>query len=272
MIILLTQILYLLSILSNCKAVHRLYGGYKCEDQEYQKIVKIYSETRIVCTGTLLNKWWVLTSGRCILDQKTKITVGVEIDELIDLRFEIKTSFVHPQYEFLAHDIGLLSLKDPIDKPGLVKYAKIPDKNFTDFIEKQCTKALVKGWGETEGQFISNYLLCANVPVINGVSCQDIYKNSSIQKITNPYGVICTGSIEGKTICYGDTGGPLTCNDIQIGISSRGLRCGKGSLPSVYTRVDAHLNFIRSTVRNKSTTLSQFSNLFILLLAIRIFI
>lgn len=59
------------------------------------------------------------------------------------------------------------------------------------------------------------------------------------------FGLFCT---------QGDGGGPLTCynektqSEVQIGITSWGIDCGKIGVPGVYTDVMVHRDWITSTV------------------------
>ncbi|XP_076257081.1 serine protease 1-like isoform X2 [Rhynchophorus ferrugineus] len=46
----------------------------------------------------------------------------------------------------------------------------------------------------------------------------------------------------------GDSGGPLLCGSIQMGVVSWGISCGDGNHPGIYTRVDRHLEFIDSII------------------------
>lgn len=69
---------------------------------------------------------------------------------------------------------------------------------------------------------------------------------------------ICASGQTGQDSCKGDSGGPLTNvttdglsprRAYQIGIVSAGIGpCGNTEIPSVYTRVDQFINWIKDTV------------------------
>lgn len=51
-------------------------------------------------------------------------------------------------------------------------------------------------------------------------------------------------------ILQGDSGGPLVCAGKIEGVCSYGLSCGVRGIPGVYVSIGAHLNWIRSIMRD----------------------
>lgn len=50
---------------------------------------------------------------------------------------------------------------------------------------------------------------------------------------------------DGQTkFCSGDSGGPLTVNDIQIGIVSFNYKNCEGASPDIFTRVSEYTNWL----------------------------
>lgn len=50
--------------------------------------------------------------------------------------------------------------------------------------------------------------------------------------------MFCAGSFYGQVDnCHGDSGGPVTYKDVQVGIVSWGLDCAQVDFPGVYANV-----------------------------------
>lgn len=112
------------------------------------------------------------------------------------------------------------------------------------------------GWGTNPNDPDTNNLYRADVIVHSFQKCYDYWKEFIYLNETNQ---LCASGGEGQNredFCSGDSGGPLVLADsgIQIGVVSFGSDdCGSDhSLhrPGVYTRTDAHLNWINSYIEN----------------------
>eukprot|EP00775_Hariotina_reticulata_P011931 gene11931-12074_t len=97
----------------------------------------------------------------------------------------------------------------------------------------------VMGWGsQREGQPNADTLLEVDLNIQDLLQCNSTYKN----KIRNTQ--ICAGVPQGNAdACQGDSGGPLfqrgviSAEDVQVGIVSYGIGCGRPNVPGVYTDV-----------------------------------
>jgi len=72
--------------------------------------------------------------------------------------------------------------------------------------------------------------------------------------------MICAGYAEGgKDSCHGDSGGPLQCQDSDgqwklIGIGSWSYECALPRKPTVYTRVERYVDWIKQYVTDRMYT------------------
>ena len=85
-----------------------------------------------------------------------------------------------------------------------------------------------------------NYFWICSVIYIFFADCKESYGENSIWDES----MLCAGEA-GKDSCEGDSGGPLTYNDVHIGIVSWGQGCALPGYPGVYAQTDAFLDFIR---------------------------
>ncbi|XP_022827092.1 brachyurin-like [Spodoptera litura] len=101
--------------------------------------------------------------------------------------------------------------------------------------------AIASGFGINPGNggVIPNQPLSyVDLPVISNDECEQDYGSIILP------GIICTGSVVGKNICTGDSGGPLA-GPVVIGVVSfrRGGACDGGS-PAGYARVTHYVDWI----------------------------
>ena len=78
--------------------------------------------------------------------------------------------------------------------------------------------------------------MAVEVPVISRKRCSEIYQCQSISEVGEDF--ICVGTDEcGKSVCYGDSEGPLVIKGQLAGIVSYGISCTRPGVPAVYTNV-----------------------------------
>lgn len=116
-----------------------------------------------------------------------------------------------------------------------------------DDISQFCPEATIVGWGTTSKNnyyIVPTKLMCVELPIIPIPVCRFILRMAPA-KVTLEN--VCAGGYKNKDSCVGDSGGPLLCDNYQLGITSWGPDCAVG-LPSVYTRVDKYIDFINNTI------------------------
>lgn len=225
--------------------INKVYGGVPCGKEEYKSIVSLSDHLGHRCAGTLLDEYLILTAAHCApIAHRAKVLAG--LGGKPHQESTIAEIFKHPTYSatFDYHDIAIFLLNRPILQSKYVDYARIPDGDLTDFLTN-CTEFLAKGWGETEEKRRAVDLMCVKLPRISSSECKKFWG----KQIKFPDHVLCTLSKQGKDTCGGDSGGPLTCQGIQVGITSWGGECGKLDEPGVYSRLDSYLDFLRLMVK-----------------------
>lgn len=192
---------------------------------------------------------------------------------------------VHPKYSsrgLMANDIALIELERPVSEASGAK----PITLGTGADNPPGTPVKLLGWGKTtEGGVSSKQLLELNIGIVDRKVCNssivehraiksiqafraaqkelrfsnDTLKTLLVQAIAAAPPVvndqtICAGEMAGgKDACQGDSGGPLFLSSqgrfVQVGLVSWGEGCARPKLPTVYTRVATHVDWIKQNVK-----------------------
>lgn len=110
------------------------------------------------------------------------------------------------------------------------------------------------------GKEQSPILLQLQVPVVSNKDCRDFYRKNGDDATAIQFGerVLCAGHLAGgKSTCTGDSGGPLMLpiQDngkfpfYQIGLVSYAEGCARKNLPTVYTNIGYHIDWIQKKLK-----------------------
>ncbi|KFB41560.1 AGAP004855-PA-like protein [Anopheles sinensis] len=124
--------------------------------------------------------------------------------------------------------------------------------------ETHVPKYTITGWGTTEKQTVSPDLLQAFISHVSIPECQQkMDENFLSVTLADPW-QMCAKGANRTDACKGDSGGPLGATVavkgdpkfVQFGIVSAGGHfCGMESVPGIYTRVPAYMNWIVANIR-----------------------
>lgn len=146
----------------------RISGGEIAPEHgyPYQTSIRIGADHK--CSGSLLNKEWILTSAHCLAkNDATKFIIVVGSNSLIfgGHAFCARETRLHPNYVKgeLHDDIALLKLCKPAIFDGTVQPVVLPSENLSD--EDNCT-AVLTGWGSSKVITIIDVLTIEQVLIL----------------------------------------------------------------------------------------------------------
>ncbi|WP_328989258.1 trypsin-like serine protease [Kribbella sp. NBC_01245] len=223
----------------------RVVGGTRAAQGEFPWMVRL----SMGCGGSMLTNQLVLTAAHCVgsTGNNSSITATVGVVDLQDTTAIKRTSnYVHRSATYgtsTGGDWALIRLSSPI-----TGVATLPITTTTAYDTGLFT---VAGWGAaTEGGAQQRYLLKAQVPYVDDVTCRDA---SSYYSDLIFAAELCAGKMDtgGVDTCQGDSGGPMFRRDannawIQVGVVSHGEGCARPSAPGVYTQVSTFATAIKS--------------------------
>ncbi|CAI9562716.1 unnamed protein product [Staurois parvus] len=143
------------------------------------------------------------------------------------------------------NDLKLYRLSSAAKLGKAVQLLPLPE-TFDD-LEKG-TVCEAAGWGKTEFNDDSGYLLEVNVTVLNRKQCAKHYISKEYKITEN---MMCTKvGPRGQDTCSGDSGGPLICKGVFSGVTSFGPKqCGQPNEASVFTRLtQEYIDWIYSMI------------------------
>ena len=203
------------------------------------------------CGASAISPTWAVTAYHCVDSWQND-------PSLVQFRFGSSDrtaggTLVNPKRvvvpdgaNLFGKDIALVELASPVPGP----YAKL-----SDVTPANNSRVQMIGWGVTCPQSLPGIWYCGQPPVqmqSATVNLSADWMCSSLpQGISGP-NELCVGSyFEGKSACFGDSGGPALVGDRVVGLTSRTthvfLYGNCHVAPAIYTDVAVHRGWIKST-------------------------
>ncbi|XP_016971339.2 mite allergen Eur m 3 isoform X1 [Drosophila rhopaloa] len=224
------------------------------------------------CGGVIVSQTYILTSAHCAMDKRKIIhgsrvllVVAGNVNRLkyhsgLTVQTPVKKIFVPEKFTvFNTHNIALMMLdkKLPLDNPqvGVINLPTNdpePGINYT-----------VLGWGRIyKGGPLASNILHIDVELLPREICEKKLHTFKEE-------MMCAGNLNNsldENPCAGDTGSPLIHNETVFGVVSYRIGCGSKTLPSVYTNVFVHLDWINKIMeQNEGNCLKYSPNHYLLI-------
>lgn len=224
---------------------------------QFPWMVLILIDDEHLCGGSLISEKWILTSAHCTFKKKRfKVMAGIQnfkdFSEPHRVVVDTTSAFTHPDFDTpqrFDNDIALIDISaNPVTFNDYVKPVCLPTfvDEANDFSGVNVT---LTGWGKLKDDERTTELHFArNVPIMSNRDCQ-----ARMPPNVTIFGhMMCTESMDNKSSCSGDSGGPVNYQkDVGgpykiIGVTS--FHIGKSCVskyPHVITRVPYFLSWIK---------------------------
>ncbi|BFF97061.1 trypsin-3 [Drosophila madeirensis] len=218
------------------------------------------------CGGVILSRTFIMTAAHCTMDSRkiqhrprvllvvagTPNRLKFWRDRTVNV--PVKDVYVPENFTmFNTNNIALLRLAMELPDNPYIAIASLPTHEPVYNINYT-----LLGWGRVyRGGPLASSILHVDVKLLDYQTCDDMLHTFKPE-------MMCAGNLENdqdENPCAGDTGSPLLLNGTVYGIVSYRIGCGSRSLPSVYTNVFAHLQWIDDTMKSVSIRLSSSFNI-----------
>ncbi|XP_055706355.1 chymotrypsin-2-like [Phlebotomus papatasi] len=208
---------------------------------------------RIVCSGAIVGKKWVLTAAHCVprlprlprppsnyAHQRAFILAGTNDVKNATIRHLIEKFITHGRYipGFPFHyDMALAKLKEPLHYNQYVRKIRISPR-----IIGEGTNATLAGFGRYDNQGNKGKLHWTDVRVMSNEECRktNAFHDDDLEMCA------VNNTVGG---CNGDAGSPLVRKKLIVGVLYYGAGlCGSG-IPDGYVRVSYHYAWIQRIMK-----------------------
>lgn len=220
--------------------VWSIVGGRNATIEEVPYQVVVMTNMSLYGSGVVYSKDVILASALVKDRPNLAIRAGSSLHKEGGQVINVLKVKVHPQ----DYDVSVLFLEKPLTIGESVNTIALASQ-----IPKDGTKCSISGWGATINKGTpSEILQSAEVDIVPDDICKSSFpfKANYVAKR-----MICAGLKEGGVdSCTGDSGAPLVCDGLVVGLSSWGIGCADKRYPGVYTSIPDVKDWVEQVVRS----------------------
>lgn len=225
----------------------KISNGDEADIIEFPYLVSFQSANVQMCSGSILNENWILSTARCFFNKQLddySIEFGLTVVNLGGGKSEnrrfIKSVIIHEEFdEEVLNDIGLVIPDHPIRNNYYGSFARLP--MFGSSKNLHGRPASMAGWGYINRNQRTNRLHKSHQKILSMDECVIANGEGRSPNANN----ICSMGNE-SVFCIGDLGSPLVFNGLVVGLASfsNSPHCESvdGKFPNVFTDVSKYVS------------------------------
>ncbi|XP_050096685.1 brachyurin-like [Anopheles aquasalis] len=249
-----------LQVLRNAVPSQRIVNGVEALPGQFPYQIALLSNFATgtgLCGGSVLTNNFILTAAHCVVGGNDALATGGTAILGAHNRIEVEPSqqriaftqagvFVHPGYlaSTIRNDIATVRLNSPAQFNARVQPIRLPARS--DGRTFAGMEGTASGFGRTSDANPNSAAVISFTrnPILSNAQCNTFWSTTWVQDQN-----ICLSAVGDRTICHGDSGGPLTIQDggssVEVGISSfvSAAGCVSG-MPSAFVRVSFYRDWI----------------------------
>lgn len=239
-----------LACIAGAGSASAIVGGADTNARPWMGSMQMKSDGSHGCGASAISPTWAVTAFHCV-------DGWINDPSLVQFRFgsadrttggtlvNAKRAVVPDGANLFGKDVALVELASPVPGP----YAKLSEATPANN-----SRVEMIGWGVTCPQSLPGIFYCGQPPLkLQSATVNlsaDWMCTSLPQGISGP-NELCVGSyFEGKSACFGDSGGPAIVGDRVVGVTSRTTHVwlyGNCQIaPAIYTDLAVHRGWIKT--------------------------
>jgi len=231
---------------TDSQVVMNVVDGWNAQSNEFPFYVR-----GALCGASLIWHDVILSAGHCLgkLQSGTNgVLVGAAVSGSTANGAQwrnITVEYAHPGFNVTAldYDMMVAKLESPVTNPAL---QPVP-LNRQMWVPRPGSQVTAIGFGRiSETGPVPTMLQMVNLTSLSAKQCTKQY--AKFDTSVNPLTMLCTLGRGRGGVCFGDSGGPLLLNGLQVGITSWTLACGSKRYPDVYTRLAVAIDWIEQQI------------------------
>lgn len=238
----------------------KIVSGFTCHPSKYPYLISVVKMQTIVCGGSLLNSKHVLTAGHCCRTTPASVYAGLSERKQYVQTAEVSDKLIHSRA-----DLCILQLSTPLQETPYTKFTTLATEDLFNKIvrETRGKKCLALGFGIQSRLFENK--TAENITYKKELQC--VHQDLVDARLCGNDQILCAKFSENTSedTCKGDSGGPLICNGVQVGLVMSGIGCGLG-YNSYYVKVSAFYQYIMTHSSSGCVQYKQTISLIIIIL------
>lgn len=234
-------------------------------DHPFLVYLGMAATNELICGGTILNRWSILTAAHCVHKRdidEIQVVAGYNKEARHMQYRDLYLVTIHPKYidrtknnmtvKLIDYDYAVAQMDEPLKYTLAIQSVTL---GTTMANIQSDTELRALGWGEIQPKrtvkAFEHHFRRLKTPQLKGVilklvDVEECQKNYSEIRVTITRRFFCAASMEGDT-CQGDSGGPLLVGNVQYGVVSFAAGCFRWGFPSVFAKIPPVYDWIMAT-------------------------